>query len=326
MTDLADGGWQGDEAKSEQHLKLSAEDNRTVTQFWERAAAARGELDSTMKGLEEQSAARGGRLEGLGYSLKGLDSLRRKVAVPVGKRGDRAEDVCAGIDDLNRYTLTFETDNYVQGTKETYERLREQGYEPLSEQNTWQDPVYKGLNTTWQHKEREERFELQFHTPESFAAKSENHELYELARGGSFDEKSTEKEPNRATAYYQASDLLQNERYANVRTPEGVDELGKVKVRATLNPQVSPEIVAEVRQMEADLKATHAAEAAERARGEAEAKSVGLAMDDPLQAESPDLKNRLATKPASQERRQDPEALSMAPVPTQARGRGPSLK
>ncbi|WKU45697.1 hypothetical protein Q3V23_17465 [Streptomyces sp. VNUA116] len=324
MTDLADGGWQGDEAKSEQHLKLSAEDNRTVTQFWERAAAARGELDNTMKGLETQSAARGGKLEGLQYSLKGLDSLRRKVAVPT-QRGASAEDVCAEVDDLNRYTLTFETDNYVQGAKETYERLREQGYEPLSESNTWQDPVYKGLNTTWQHTEREERFELQFHTPESFAAKSENHELYELARGGSFDQKNTKEQPNRSTAYYQASDLLQNERYANVRIPEGVDELGKVKVRATLNPQVSPEVVAEVRQMEADLKATHA-EAAARARAEAEAKSVGLEMDDPLQSEKQDLKNRLAANASTPEStRKAAEAPYRDPVPRQSHSRGPSL-
>ncbi|MFF4532466.1 hypothetical protein ACFY1P_24760 [Streptomyces sp. NPDC001407] len=316
------GAWRGSAEKREDHLELTAEQNRVVTARWESAKAARGQLDGLMRGIEERSVEHGGKLEGLDYSLKGLDSFRRKAAVAVERPGVDAESVCEDVDDLNRYTLTFDTDNYVQGTQRTYAELRERGFEPVSEQNTWEDPVYKGVNTAWEHPGTKEKFELQFHTPESFKAKSENHELYELARSGEFEKYNTKEDPTRAVSYQEASDLLQNERYENVRTPSGVEELGNRKVRATLNPEVEPEIVEHVRQMETDLKTLHAAEAAAKAQEQANSLDTGLG--ETLQAEGPGLRNRLATKtePRQQSRTTAPV---VDPLPSQSRGRGPAL-
>ncbi|GAA0350715.1 hypothetical protein [Streptomyces blastmyceticus] len=316
------GAWRGSAEKREQHLELTAEQNRMVTARWETAKEARGSLDGLMRGIEERSARHGGNLEGLDYSLKGLDSFRRKAAVSMKRPGVDAESVCEEVDDLNRYTLTFETDNYVQGTKQTYAELRDRGFEPVSEQNTWEDPVYKGINTAWEHPGTKEKFELQFHTPESFEAKSKNHELYELARSGEFEKYNTEEDPTAAVSYQEASDLLQNERYENVRTPPGVEEVSKRKVRATLNPEVDPEIIDHVRQMETDLKAVHAAGAA--AKEQQQTSALGSGLGETLQADGPGLRDRLATKtePARSPAAQAPAA---DPLPTQSRGRGRSM-
>ncbi|MEV6668682.1 hypothetical protein [Streptomyces sp. NPDC051162] len=321
MTDSGVGAWRGSKEKSEDHLELSADENRLVTSRWEEAKASRGRLDGLMAGMEERSASYGGKLEGLDYSLKGLDSFRRKVAVAVG-RGRKAEREVQKVDDLNRYTLTFDADTYVEGTNQAYAELREQGYEPISETNTWEDPVYKGVNTAWQHPETEEKFELQFHTPESFEAKSENHELYELTRSGTFEEISAGDE-KLAKSYKEAADLLQNERYANVRIPPGAEELRERVIRAKLNPDVDREIVQEVRGMEADLRATHAAAAA-HTEEQQQSVVLGTGLEESLQKEGPGLRNRLATKPEPRQQSRT-TAPVVDPLPNQSRGRGPAL-
>src|SRR5260370_38766447 len=48
--------------------------------------------------------------------------------------------------------------------------------------NYWADPEYKGINTRWVTQQGQ-RFEVQFHTPESFHAKQGvTHEAYERLR------------------------------------------------------------------------------------------------------------------------------------------------
>ncbi|MHA7957166.1 hypothetical protein ACX9I7_05335 [Streptomyces sp. L500] len=319
------GAWQGSAEKAEDHLKLTADQNRLITARWEAAKEARGRLDGIMQGIEHQSAERGGRLEGLEHSLKGLDSFRRKAAVTVKRNGGDAQEVCEEVDDLNRYTLTFEADEYVQGTKQAYAELRERGFETVSEYNTWEDPVYKGVNTAWEHPETKEKFELQFHTPESFKAKSDNHELYELARSGKFEEFNTKKDPKRSEAYQEASDLLQNERYENVRIPPGVEELNERKIRATLNPELDPEVIEHVRRMEADLKATHAAEAAAKAQQHQPASSLANGLGESLDTGGPGLRDRLGTRAEQPQLRTEARPTVADPVPTQSRGRGRSM-
>ena len=44
------------------------------------------------------------------------------------------------------------------------------GYEMCQSRNSWDDAEYKGINTRWVT-EGGQRFEVQFHTPESFHAR-----------------------------------------------------------------------------------------------------------------------------------------------------------
>ncbi|MFI1181954.1 hypothetical protein ACH4UT_20710 [Streptomyces sp. NPDC020799] len=303
---------------------LSAEENRVVTERWERAATARTRLDGIMTGIQQSTAeSHGGKLEGLEYSLKGIDSFRRKAATAKDE-GDSVTKTAKKIKDLNRYTLTFESEKYTEGVERTYEELRGQGYEPIpgSEKNTWGDPVYKGVNTSWQNPATEEKFELQFHTPESFKAKMENHELYEISRADTF-EKFTGKNEELARQYQDAANYLQSKRYDNVQIPPGAERIGEPLIRDTLEPHRDPKIVEHVAQLEEERRVENAAKASPAAAQQS-VNALGVDLGESLQADGPDLRSRLAPKyePA---RRPNAQAPAVDPLPTQSRGRGPAL-
>ena len=62
------------------------------------------------------------------------------------------------------------------------ERLETSGYTMYYSDNHWSDTQYKGINTRWTTSEGQ-RFEVQFHTPESFHAKQKiTHASYERLR------------------------------------------------------------------------------------------------------------------------------------------------
>lgn len=54
--------------------------------------------------------------------------------------------------------------------------------ELMRAKNTWDSDGYKGINTTWRDPGTGKLFELQFHTPESFYAKTASHDIYERLR------------------------------------------------------------------------------------------------------------------------------------------------
>lgn len=72
--------------------------------------------------------------------------------------------------------------------------LEQRGYTMFYSKNHWPtDPEYKGINTRWRTPDGV-RFEVQFHTPESFHAKQElTHKAYERIRNPvlSDDERGT---------------------------------------------------------------------------------------------------------------------------------------
>jgi hypothetical protein len=216
-----------------------------------RAAEAGGSLDAKLKDLEAASAPYGGELEGLKYSVKGLGSLRRKVASDVSDGADAA-GVIADTRDLNRYTICFPAESYSDGVAAGFDRLQELGLEPYNPEkthkNTWNDPSYKGINTSWQDQDTGQFVEIQFHTPESFQVKSDNHALYELSRSGSLE--SDEE---------LAADWLQAQRYEDVEIPQGHDSTVPAKPSREL-AAVEPEALEQVRAKEAELKQSQARE------------------------------------------------------------------
>jgi hypothetical protein len=86
------------------------------------------------------------------------------------------------IPDAIRFTFCAQAENYTEGYHDIKDRLESCGYEMYQCKNLWSDPEYKGINTRWATQEGQ-RFEVQFHTPESFHAKQElTHECYERIR------------------------------------------------------------------------------------------------------------------------------------------------
>jgi hypothetical protein len=125
----------------------------------------------------------GGWLAGFEHRLKGEDRLKEKIAAMVKvERGMTAAKALREIPDAIRYTFCFQLENYTRGYYDIKERFESRGCEMYYSQNWWTNPEYKGINTRWVTSEGQ-RFEVQFHTPDSFHAKHHmTHKAYERIR------------------------------------------------------------------------------------------------------------------------------------------------
>jgi hypothetical protein len=126
----------------------------------------------------------GGWLEGLKFARKGEERLKEKIADSLRIAPAKAPgEVVRDVPDAIRYSFCFESGNYTEGYSDIKERLQERGYRMIYSKSHWRDdPEYKGINTRWVTAEGQ-RFEVQFHTPESYHAKQEvTHKAYERIR------------------------------------------------------------------------------------------------------------------------------------------------
>ncbi|WP_393097040.1 hypothetical protein [Streptomyces sp. LN325] len=205
---LPDGSWEGP-----QGLRLSPQENAATSQFMGRALATEPHITEAIQ------AAAGhvehGKLNGLEYRMKGEDSLKRKVATALLEDARLTpERALANIRDSLRYTVELPTRDYSHGVQQAVDELRARGFENVTFKNTWEGSGYKGINSTWRDPSTGQVFEVQFHTPESFAAKMDTHVLYEKGRlpGISSDE-------------FAAIQAEQNELFDRVPVPHGVESI-----------------------------------------------------------------------------------------------------
>ena len=147
-----------------------------------RARETEPTISSDVRAVEQENRY-GGWLEGFDRRLKDEDRLKDKIAgktaaEPRMNTGQALREVADAI----RYTFCFPSDNYARGYYDVKERLEDIGYEMYYSKNWWTDPEYKGINTRWVTADGQ-RFEVQFHTPESFSAKHHvTHAAYERIR------------------------------------------------------------------------------------------------------------------------------------------------
>jgi hypothetical protein len=93
-----------------------------------------------------------------------------------------SEEIIREIPDAIRYTCCFKANDYAHGVAEIKEGLGRCGYEMYYSENYWSNAEYKGINSRWVNADGQ-RFEVQFHTAESFHAKHEvTHRAYERIR------------------------------------------------------------------------------------------------------------------------------------------------
>lgn len=132
----------------------------------------------------ERENAYGGRLEGFDFRLKGDDRLTEKIAHGLAMTGPDAtpDEIVRQIPDAIRYTFCLNAESYTRGYYDIKERLETLGHEMYQSKNSWEGAEYKGINTRWVTRDGV-RFEVQFHTPESFHAKQQvTHRAYERLR------------------------------------------------------------------------------------------------------------------------------------------------
>jgi hypothetical protein len=122
-------------------------------------------------------------LEGLDCRLKGESRLSEKISNVIRGNPDASPDqVTRDIPDAIRYTFCSDTASYTAGFADVRQRLEQCGYEMYQCRNSWGNAEYKGINTRWVTPDGQ-RFEVQFHTTESFHAKHHlTHWAYEQLR------------------------------------------------------------------------------------------------------------------------------------------------
>jgi hypothetical protein len=122
-------------------------------------------------------------LGGFEFRLKNSERIKEKVADKLDAEPDRSPaEVVQGMADAIRYTYCFDATDYASGFADIKGRLEASGYEMYYSKNFWADSEYKGVNSRWITSEGQ-RFEVQFHTAESFHAKHEvTHLAYERIR------------------------------------------------------------------------------------------------------------------------------------------------
>jgi hypothetical protein len=155
------------------------------------AERAEGEVTKTLGEVAQQH---GGELVGLENKLKSIPSLTDKITndASLSMETDPEQRVRGAAEDIKdalRYTVQADTETYMDTYGGVDQSLADRGYRRIKsdDDNRWAEPgspeagPYRGINSTWETSDGQ-RFEVQFHTPESFAAKTENHPLYEKAR------------------------------------------------------------------------------------------------------------------------------------------------
>ena len=147
-------------------------------------ACARAVEPSVTPLLADIADQNGGDLAGLEHRFKTRGSLERKIASAMNDQpGLRALEV--EIDDALRYTVRVDDTppgHHVRVVREILAAFEGRGHRVVKVKNYWPGgDTYSGVNSIlkapggllW---------ELQFHTPASFAVKSETHSMYELYR------------------------------------------------------------------------------------------------------------------------------------------------
>lgn len=152
------------------------------TNAYNREVANEPAITETLKKIAEANKLK---MEGLENRIKTKASYLRKINKKT--RGSTDPKIIKGItesaNDTIRYTYMGEPEKLVDNFETVSRELKDQGYTLIDINNTWLDKKnpYNGLNTTFETPNGQ-KFEIQFHTPESLRVKEEMHKLYEEQR------------------------------------------------------------------------------------------------------------------------------------------------
>jgi hypothetical protein len=113
------------------------------------------------------------------YALKSRDRFMEKLIEMVRAEPDKSpEELADEIHDGIRYTFVFDPERYVVGVRGITRELEQNSFELGVQKNTWGNDEYKGVNTRWLDHESGLRFEVQFHTEQSWVVKQQTHSAY----------------------------------------------------------------------------------------------------------------------------------------------------
>jgi len=113
------------------------------------------------------------------YALKEPDRFKEKLFELIRDEPDKSvEQHVDEIHDGIRYTFVSDGGDYVRTVNQATDILKANGFQLGVRKNEWSNDEYKGINTRWQDHESGCRFEVQFHTHESWQVKQATHHAY----------------------------------------------------------------------------------------------------------------------------------------------------
>lgn len=178
LPDVFDALDEGEKLKNIEALKNMSPD---ALKFYNKCADCEKLISKDVKGIVEEC---GGTLAGFDYRLKTPASFLEKIGPRAALKGISEKEMLSEINDVIRYTEIADKDKLVDSFNKTMDDLKGKGYKVKAVKNTWNDVnnPYKGVNSVLESPNGQ-KFELQFHTPESFELKQgEMHKLYEQSR------------------------------------------------------------------------------------------------------------------------------------------------
>jgi hypothetical protein len=105
-----------------------------------------------------------------------------RIAEDARVKGRAPDDALAAITDLVRFTIEYPADRYTECVDADIERRWRDGHAELTVRNCWTGPAWKGISTSWRAPGSGQLFEVQFHTPESLAAREATYPAYQRLR------------------------------------------------------------------------------------------------------------------------------------------------
>lgn len=160
---------------------------------------------------------------GLAFRCKQGDSLLRKVnsevaeAQEAGKSDMTPGKAMDGIWDAVRYTQVSTPDKIADNFNDTIDSLEGKGYRVVRVSNSWDNPnmAYKGVNCRMLSP-KGQKFELQFHTPDSVGIKESIHQEYEVQRVVPASD-----------PLWGATERIMRAKVSNLEVPANVDRLNR---------------------------------------------------------------------------------------------------
>jgi len=161
------------------------------------------------------------------FVLKDEESIQRKLIADATEYLDNAkgqvETAGENLGDAVRYTIKFPTESFGGGVTKSLADFKSEGFEALKIKNFYNDDPqnsYRGINCVFRDTTTNQKFEVQFHTPESSAMTEAVHPIYEATRV--LDKGSQEYADGQAKMIAM---------WQTVPTPSGLEGIGKISVK-----------------------------------------------------------------------------------------------
>ena len=108
--------------------------------------------------------------------------ITARIAEDMRVKGSSPSEALENIGDLVRHTNVYAPRDYTAAVRSDMERLWRKGHAKLAVRNYWASETWKGISTAWRDPVAAQLFEIQFHTPQSLAARDLTYPAYQRLR------------------------------------------------------------------------------------------------------------------------------------------------